>query len=540
MQGSKESDVVTVIEGEKNDVLDFFVVTSQDTVSSQGTHDPSVLPILDHLTVSDRGGRVEDVEDRTCLSDLTGGITSEEAEDDVCSVEDDVDRTFLCNLRRGITKKIVGLVIAKSETRCFEDKKTPGKFRCNHSFVIRDSVDDFVNVSCWGSKVFLGNIAEQYRVNDVVEIDHCIVQDKPKKDIDEKYGIRTLCPFQLLINETHGNVTRRDCSYQFRSLQQVPVRDVKGCRKLGEIVGGTEDLRDTHIDILAVVKNIGGTKIVNTKSGERKTVKEVELFDDSCHSFDFVIWDRYVAEVADGWISQKSVVLLCDVLVKYDKFRSAMTLRVSPKTIVLTDPEIDEALDLYNFAQRIEETEKDLSTIMDVFSLLSLGQALESFQDGSVPAVPFRGIIYACISDINIDDEEGSRCIVTRCLHCKWKVDREKNRCANERCVGFQQVEEANLTKRSLELRLTLADQTSGMGDFVISDEICEEFLECDVEKFESLDNKSKTTLKWKFLFERFKFYFKVMPSRRGNGEPQLSVLSVAKASAGEIVEFSV
>ena len=382
------------------------------------------------------------------------------------------NRAFIRELKPGLqSKKIIGLVIAKTEMRCFPDKKNAGQFRYSHSFTIRDTVDDFVNVTCWGNESFIENIAQMFRVSDIVEINNCMVQNKQNNEYEQNFRASTPTSVQVVVNESHSTVTQFNGSDydEFIVITHVPIKAVNDCCSLGDIIANGNNLHGTYINILAVVRDVGETKDITTKSGKQMKRKEVKLFDESCVSFPVIIWDSEVAAQADGWTSRASVLFICDVKVSFDDFRKGMVATCTSKTIIILNPEITEAYDMYNYAQTVNVTDEgyavagdmqdvDLTTIQEVYSVSSLEEKLGAFEDESVLAVPFTGIIYACISDLNIDMEEGRRCIVTRCVNCKRKVDRESGTCGNGSCVRLKKLPDVNLTTRSLELRVSLCD----------------------------------------------------------------------------------
>ena len=42
----------------------------------------------------------------------------------------------------------------------------PSQMRWQLTFVLRDSVTDFANVTCWGSESFIKDIAKSFRIGD--------------------------------------------------------------------------------------------------------------------------------------------------------------------------------------------------------------------------------------------------------------------------------------------------------------------------------------------------------------------------------------
>ena len=460
-------------------------------------------------------------------------------------------RVFLRELLPGVlNKKVIGLVISKYEARSFPDKKNAGQLRYNQLFTLRDTADDFINVICWGGETFIENITHGFRTGDIVEIDNCMVQSKQNNEYEEIYRPSTPTPFQLVVNESHSTViqfTGSDFS-EFSSIAYIPVKDSNDYYTLGDVIANGNNLHGRFINILAVVRDPGKTKDITTKTGKQMKRREIKLFDESCLSFPMLMWDGELAEQADSWTPREAVLFLCDIKVTYDDFRRKMISTCTSKTIIITNPDTPEAHHLYSYAQTVnvnddgyavdgENQEIDLSIIQDVYNLNQLEEKLDSFTTDSILPMPFYGIIYGCISNFDIDVDEGKRCIITRCKHCKRRVDRNSGKCINTTCLGAEQFDnEANSTMRSLEIRLSLSDHTNGIDGFVMSRDVVEKVLNYNVESFNSLDTNSKTDLKWKFLFERFKVYFKAIPATQDYQRPFLNVLSLDQVDVGEMI----
>lgn len=78
-----------------------------------------------------------------------------------------VQRLSLCNLHTKITNSlIVGVIIAKQPYRIFPDKKNEGE-RGVWNFTLRDSVTDYINVTCWGKAAYVMFLDKTFLVGDV-------------------------------------------------------------------------------------------------------------------------------------------------------------------------------------------------------------------------------------------------------------------------------------------------------------------------------------------------------------------------------------
>lgn len=78
-----------------------------------------------------------------------------------------VQRICLKNLHTRITNSlIVGVIIAKQNHRIFQDKKQHNN-RGVWNFTLRDSVNDYINITCWGTEEFVTFLSKNYHVGDV-------------------------------------------------------------------------------------------------------------------------------------------------------------------------------------------------------------------------------------------------------------------------------------------------------------------------------------------------------------------------------------
>lgn len=189
------------------------------------------------------------------------------------------NRAFIRELVPGVlSKKVIGLVIAKTEARSFPDKKNAGQMRYNHSFTIRDTADDFVNVTVWGGETFVENISQTFRTGDIIEINNCMVQTKQNNEYEENFRPSTPTSVQLAVSETHSTVTPFQGSdfTEFSSIAYLPVKDANDYYTLGDIIANGNNLHGRYINILSVVREAGVTKDITTKTGRQMKRREAK------------------------------------------------------------------------------------------------------------------------------------------------------------------------------------------------------------------------------------------------------------------------
>lgn len=62
---------------------------------------------------------------------------------------------------------IVGIIIGKSRPRVFTNSKQNGERRGVWNFTMRDSIQDYINVTCWGLDAVVVQMDNSYHIGDV-------------------------------------------------------------------------------------------------------------------------------------------------------------------------------------------------------------------------------------------------------------------------------------------------------------------------------------------------------------------------------------
>ncbi|XP_065660140.1 meiosis-specific with OB domain-containing protein isoform X3 [Hydra vulgaris] len=454
------------------------------------------------------------------------------------AVSFDVERVTIKDLGVGVEKrKLVGLVIAKYETRSFPDKKQHGQLKYQLSFVLRDSAEYFINVTCWGHEVFIKGLSETFKIGDTVEMCNFMVQTKTTTETDIKYRPSSSSMYQITVNETHSTVSQfSGDDSEFRFISSLPIVDAQDYYALVDIVSYSKNLNGLNVNLMAAIKDVGVTKDIVTKTGRRMKRRELKLFDETCVSFPLIIWDSELSEFADSWQCKETILFLRDVKVSFEDFRQQMVATCTSKTIIITNPDTAEAQHLYSYASSIQldETFDDvndeeimLMNIVDVYNINDLQMKLDN-QESNV----WQGIIFAVVSSFDID-EDASKCVVTRCSSCNRRLPRYASHCLSENCNDPFQF------TVSFEISLSLSDHTNGQSGFMLMRNVAEKVLQMDVVSFNQLSPTQKTELKWKFLMERFKVYFKVNPTKRESSKAFISVLGMEAINSIDFIKNS-
>ncbi|CAL9698840.1 unnamed protein product [Knipowitschia caucasica] len=432
--------------------------------------------------------------------------------------------------------KLAGAVIAKTDTKSFPDRKSFGEERHTFGFTLRDSPDFFINVSAWGSEVYINSLTNSFAIGDCVTIDNPLITHKdPEKG--DKYCPTTPSMFRLSVTEAHSQVL--NCAdivviERMLPLTHLPVKDPGDFYSLGDIVANGQTLDGTVINVLAAVRSIGELKQFTTSDGRRGQRMEVKLFDDAVSSFPLVFWDREAIQLIQTLVPKETVLFIADVKISIDSFRNAMVATVNCKTIITVNPDTREAGLLFSYAKELSESgglEEEKSEEVSVESITAVYTVNQLKQKALDESEPFFGVTYSFISRLDLDSSV-SKVIRTRCTRCKFHVSEEKQSCTNEMCPGREQGYSAAAT---FDLLVDVSDHTGTLQGCIFRSPEAEKCLDCTTEEFTNMTDDERTALKWKFLLERCKIYVKILPPNKMRPGVKGIILGFSLADPGEV-----
>ncbi|XP_028395355.1 meiosis-specific with OB domain-containing protein-like [Dendronephthya gigantea] len=330
------------------------------------------------------------------------------------------ERTFLRDLSPGSTNKVlVGVVISKLSVHSFPDKKNPGSERYSLGFTIRDSPMDYVNVTCWGNGPFINDIAKSFKINDVVEIRNPQVSPKQASDYEQQWKPWTPSNVQLNVSETHSTVSLYsgwDLN-DMNVLLHTPVKENGDYCVIDDILTSGQNLHGDHLNVLVAVKHVATPKDIMTKRGKQVQKCDVQVFDETCHSFPMLIWDENIIEMAVSWIPGETVLFIADLKIVYDDYKNAMSSVCDNRTIITVNPDTRQAHQLYSYAQTPEILNGltmenngggkgfNLDGITDVYTIQQMKQCItKAGEDNGRPSDDITGIVFAFLTKFNIDD----------------------------------------------------------------------------------------------------------------------------------------
>ncbi|XP_062502665.1 meiosis-specific with OB domain-containing protein-like isoform X2 [Corticium candelabrum] len=436
---------------------------------------------------------------------------------------------------------VVGVVLAKEEGRLYADKKNPGQTRSRMGFTIRDSPDDYINVTVWGSQAYIDKLSSSFKICDVVEISNCQVQAKQSEEIEERFKPWTPGPYHLHLKEMFSAVSLYNGNdfAELMSLAHVPTREDEGFNSLGQLVENADNVQDQHVHFMAAVQHIGVGRKVVTKSGREVTCCEIKLFDKTCPSFTLMLWDQETIHLAQGWTAGETIVLVTDAKIKYDNYKRTQTATSNAKTIIVTNPDTHYAHCLFQFAQStpiryhddgstvsddsfMQQQTVDLNSIKDMYTVETWRKTVCGL-DGLHQTC--HGVMIAVLTHIGLPD-----CITRKCSLCKRRVESESHVCQNRDCASFQH---PTTVETSFDFLIVLSDHSGSTTCRIFGAE-AEALLACTPDEYLLMRESAIELMRWKLQLEWVKVYLQafISPTRT---IPSVRVLSCCLADVHDM-----
>uniref|UniRef100_A0A6Q2YXZ0 MEIOB-like N-terminal domain-containing protein n=1 Tax=Esox lucius TaxID=8010 RepID=A0A6Q2YXZ0_ESOLU len=423
--------------------------------------------------------------------------------------------------------RVAGVIIGKTDVKSFPDRKKIGLDRFTFGFTIKDSPDYFINVSSWGNDRYINGLSNSFSVGDCVIIENPLVATKDSEK-DDRFCPSTPSFYRLMVSEAHSQLSicaDIEIMNRLLPLLHLPVKDYRDFYSLGDIMANGQSLDGNVINILAVVRSVRpeNIKYFTTADGRKGQRLEVKLFDDSVTSFPLVCWDREAIQLVQTLIPRETVLFISDARIGYDGFRNCMTATVNSKTIITVNPDFDPVVWLYFIDHTILLS--SVESISDVYTVSQL--KLKAQENSEV----FCGITYSFISRLDLDGSI-TKVIKSRCSKCRYQVNEESQSCSNTACPG---VDHPLTVTTGFDLLVDVTDHTGTLQSCSLNGTVAEKTLGCSHNEFANLTEDERTAIKWKFLLERCKVYFKITPSSKSRSGMRCSVLECSLADPGEV-----
>lgn len=404
---------------------------------------------------------------------------------------------------------VVGVIIAKSEWRSVKSKFN-GSEKGVIAFTVRDSKRHFINCAVWGTEQFVQAYDTAFKIGDVVVINRPKVSEK-NQDVN-RYNPQTTSPFQLTVNEGHSYIYRESLENQphLNGLISESIKSTSLALHLADVCGdGVQRESETqYVDLVVAVRSVTA-RTLRTKNGD-KTVRNVQLMDTSMESIKMTLWSRGECERADKWKPLQTILHLVDVRCHFSAYEAMMVLQMASSTIAIENPvQSSRVKALREYIAKIPADIRsklttgpfmadeaiDLEAITDVMSVQKV-KDLAAIADRE-----FTAIIYAVITELDLDPTNRRRPVRRSCLHCAQFIPSDREYCSQTLCVQ-KSVPGKNYVDK-FDIRMNLTDHSGTLAYCHMYDKYAATFLEYELDEYLRLPDTAFEQIRWLHLLER-------------------------------------
>ncbi|CAH1155516.1 unnamed protein product, partial [Phaedon cochleariae] len=435
---------------------------------------------------------------------------------------------------------IVGIIIGKKRPRKFVDTKAPVEvFRGVWNFTFRDSPQDYINVTYWGSSEVVFQANDKFHTGDVVEIINPSVNVRKFNDYGEQFLPMVTSPFSLSLHDRSSLILHGGNPLYYNGLLSYPTKPIVGFLSLRDIHNRGASIKD-HIDILVAVRGLGQVRTVTSKSNEMMQVRTVEVFDHTSPNLKIEIWEPDIIQRSEKWRPRLTALFITDLKVQWSDFQRQFIAKVTNRTIITENPQGNEVQLLLNYAQtapietfeivdQMINTLPDPATIQDVMSVKQIQDKINiHIQENRLVNKQFTALLFAFVTTLDLDGL--SKTLVIKCGHCKLQM--KGSNCENSECPTVYEKEMAD-PEFNFDIQITLTDHTGTLTNCKFRGHVVEQALNCTARDFSNMSDDDKCTLKWKYLMERCAVSIAVLFVGRQN--PIISVVQVRLADSLEV-----
>ncbi|KAK7792643.1 hypothetical protein R5R35_005103 [Gryllus longicercus] len=444
-----------------------------------------------------------------------------------------VTRVSINALKPGLTDNlIVGVIIGRQTPRKIKKEGLDGQ-RAVWDITVRDSLEDFINVTFWGSLPHLNGLADLFHVGDVVDIINAKISVRTTNDNFRPF---VSSPFQLTMSDSNGKIIHHegdDCT-TFFELKNYPTKPITNIFTIADIHSKGAHIGNETVDLLVAVRSVDPMRTITTKDGRKMINRVVIVMDYTSDELPFQIWNSDIVQLADSWKPRDTVLFLADVRIEWNLYKRCFIAVDRSSTIITENPNVAEAEALRNYAWNTPThanaiLDKLANSIVDpasVRQVMTIQQVLDrckfNSEDGSSgDDSQFTALIYCLITHMDLDGS--APMVVTKCNSCELPVENEL--CMNSECrVGNGSFRGSIET--SFDLRVSLTDHTGSLEFCRLNGLSAERVLKCTAKQFSSMSLENKTQLKWTLLLERCAARILILRPSICNPRPSICLLS--------------
>ncbi|CAD5122422.1 DgyrCDS10850 [Dimorphilus gyrociliatus] len=430
-------------------------------------------------------------------------------------LEKNTNYVNISELQNGMTGvTIVGIVIGRNGPRSFPSKRDHTVNKNVLLLTVRDSAHDFINVTCWGSLDYINNLSYEFIVGSCVEISNPTIQVKPLNGSSDYYSPTTPSHFILHAGEHKATVKMYLGADResYLELQRIPTKSPYDFYSFESIIEAGKQETGSICNILGVVRQVLKPRKFINKKGMKSKLCEIKLFDQSCDSFSLILWNDSFISMAEDWRPKQQILFATDVRLKYDLYRKRMTADTTSKTIITINPRTNQALNLYKYSttvtfdsdDKISAESINLAQITEMYNISEIIQ-LQSIPPGEAGLLGYCGITYAYITFFPLDCSV-EKLYGYKCQFCGVRVAKSASSCSNLSCAT------KHATKgfvKYFNIPMEITDECGTLKMCRFEGKTVEALLNHSVDEFITLSEEYRNKVKWQFMTERFKIFFK-------------------------------
>ncbi|XP_034240920.1 meiosis-specific with OB domain-containing protein [Thrips palmi] len=456
-----------------------------------------------------------------------------------------VRRVVLADVCPGLDDTlIVGIIIASQSAKTINSKKDNSP-RGVWNFTLRDSPEDYINVTVWGSPAFIENCSEEFHIGDVVSVTKARITFRVTGGADDNFRPDVSSQFQLTLSEGTSEIKHHNFpdSPNFLYLMHIPTKQSLDIVPLRDISASNDAMLGSFINILVAVQTVQRARQLKGRNGQQYELREVVVFDQTSSGVSIQLWDKEINYQASQWKPRETILFMADIKMKWDMSREACVPEVTSRTVITVGPQTPEAecLSVYARAAPLHATAiidhlasnlVDVGSIRNVMSVRSiLSRAWADLNiTMSNEEQQFTALVYSKITHLDLHHEN---VLLIKCTSCN-SLSSSGNSCSNPECPVEQGID-IFIPKRTFNIRISLSDHTGTLKNCRLTAEAAEAVLGCSVAQFDAMSHNQKSVLSCNFILERCAARVLVLKASKDRRQPVVSMVSCTIADNGEV-----
>ncbi|XP_014612711.1 PREDICTED: meiosis-specific with OB domain-containing protein [Polistes canadensis] len=424
-------------------------------------------------------------------------------------------KQVLRTLKAGaVNSLVIGIIINSSNVRTFDATQT--RFnngeRAVWTFTLRDSEEDFINVTVWGTVEYVKKLVTAFHIGSIVEVINAKILARHIEDKDEIFVPFVSIPYKLIVNEGVALIQNHYAPVHdtYEKLLTIPTKSAERLQTLKSILEQIENLCDQYVDILVVVTFVSGERNITTRDGRTLKCRNFEATDGTSESpIVFILWENEWIERGATWQPKYTVLFLADARIMFDKFKKKTVISIVRKTLITENPNIPEtelvrkAVD--HFGRDIFSADPfavpNPDTIVTVMTIEEISEKINQAAIVEDGRLQFATILKAMVTDMNLDDTNPGL-ISTRCALCKKLILKNNDSCMNLDCPCGNGTRPP-FNAITINVKVNLKDDTGYLIGCRLSGEIAECILGCTANEFQAMTVAQRADLKWMYVMEK-------------------------------------